>query len=99
MLRLLRQAIQVLVEKGNSAVDGANKTGLTALHRAAIWGNATAAAKLLELGASLTARTNEGCRFGCEAPAETAARYGQTSVAEAIAGAEAARKAQKERAS
>jgi ankyrin repeat protein len=75
-------------------VDAQNKAGLTALHRAAIWGNVDGAAELLKHNASTTVRTASTAALAGETAAQTATRHGHTHVVELINKTVEARKTQ-----
>ena len=74
--------VQYLLEKG-CVVDGADKDGWTALHRAAIKGSLDVVDILVDNGAKLDAKTKKG-----ETPAELATRYGHQAIVDAIAAKE-----------
>ena len=73
--------MKVLLEKG-ADVNAVNKGGVTALHRAAMWGNTEAASLLIAAGANARLRTKPSpyAPQG-ETPEQAAERYGHHDLA------------------
>jgi hypothetical protein len=86
------ETIKLLVEKGEAQLDAQNPDGLTALHRAALWGHVESAKELLESGCGINTRTKNTKFLNGETPEEMARRYNMNAVVEAIQLADKERK-------